>query len=219
MRIDRHEVTRYLGLRAGRHLDARWEERLEEAVAEAEGLLAPAVSWRTYSVAAVTGEEISLVGTGLTITGARMVARLAGAERITALAVTCGPALEEAATEAFARGEYARGAILDAAGSAAAEALADEVNDLVAAEARARGYCLLPRVSPGYADWDLAAQPQLLQAAGAEGLGISLSEALLLIPRKSVTAVIAWVKHAGKAGGGCRTCPSTNCRYRRRNNQ
>ncbi|MDK2883265.1 MAG: hypothetical protein PWP58_1601 [Bacillota bacterium] len=215
MRIDRREVVRYLGLKRGKELDARWEERVEEAVAEAEELLRPALSWRTYPVAQVGETKITLAGTELTVTGPRMVRRLAGAERITALAVTCGPALEEAAAAAFARGEYVRGAILDAAGSAAAEALADEVNDSVAAEAQSEGYCLLPRVSPGYADWDLAVQPQLIRAAGAERLGISLSKALLLIPRKSVTAVIAWVKRPEVGVGGCLACPRTNCRYRR----
>jgi len=219
MRIDRREVTRYLGLKGGRELDVRWAERVEEVVAEAEELLTPAFSWRTYPVVQVGEGEITLAGTDLTVSGPRMVRRLAGAEHLTALAVTCGPALEEAAAVAFARGEYARGAILDAAGSAAAEALADEVNDSVAAEARARGYCLLPRVSPGYADWDLAVQPRLLEAAGAEGLGISLSAALLLIPRKSVTAVIAWMKAPVAVNGGCRACPRTSCRYRREEEQ
>lgn len=215
MRIDRREVVRYLGLRSGKELDAQWKERVEEAVAEAEKLLRPASSRRTYQVAQVEEARITLSGTELTVTGPRMVRRLAGAERITALAVTCGPLLEEAAAAAFARGEYVRGAILDAAGSAAAEALADEVNDAVAAEARSQGYCLLPRVSPGYADWDLAVQPELIRAAGAEGLGISLSKALLLIPRKSITAVIAWVRRAEGGVGGCFACPHRNCRYRK----
>lgn len=215
MRIDRREVVRYLGLRSGKELDAQWKERVEEAVAEAEKLLRPAVSRRTYQVAQVEEARITLSGTELTVTGPRMVRRLAGAERITVLAVTCGPLLEEAVAAAFARGEYVRGAILDAVGSAAAEALADEVNDAVAAEARSQGYCLLPRASPGYADWDLAVQPELIRAAGAEGLGISLSKALLLIPRKSITAVIAWVRRAEGGAGGCFACPHRNCRYRK----
>lgn len=215
MRIDTKEVVRYLGLKGGQALDARWRERVAETVAEAEELVQPAFSWRTYPVARAGEQEIALAGTDLTVTGARMVRRLVGAEQITALAVTCGPALEEAAAAAFARGEYTRGAILDAAGSAAAEALADEVNDSVAAEAQARGYCLLPRVSPGYADWDLTVQPRLLKAAGAENLSIGLTKALLLVPRKSVTAVIAWTKRPRTEESGCRACPRTSCRYRR----
>ena len=220
VQIEVREVARYLGLRRGHTLSAEWREQLEKIIKEAEGLVEPGVAWRTYRVAKRLPREIRLVGTDLRITGPHTVARQGEAAYITALSITCGPALEEAAAQAFAIGEYVRGAILDAAGSAAAESLADEVNALVRSEACAQGYSLRARVSPGYGDWSLDIQPQLRQAAGGDKLGITLNEALLLVPRKSITAVIAWTQETGvteetRRADSCRNRPQTDCRYRK----
>jgi cobalamin-dependent methionine synthase I len=48
------------------------------------------------------------------------------------------------------------------------------------------------RFSPGYGDWTLDNQPQVLQLAEAERIGITLTESNIMIPRKSVSAVIGW---------------------------
>ena len=73
----------------------------------------------------------------------------------------------------------------DAAASAAAEAVIDTVNNILKQQ-----YDLRPRFSPGYGDFELSAQRDILMALNADKLiGIKLGDNLIMTPRKSITAV------------------------------
>ena len=76
--------------------------------------------------------------------------------------------------------------ILDAIGSAAVESLADYINAEIC-----NGLNTTKRFSPGYADFPLSFQKDLLERLNAQKtVGISLNDKLLMIPMKSITAVI-----------------------------
>ena len=75
--------------------------------------------------------------------------------------------------------------LTDALASAAAEALCDSVNRTIA-----EGLSLKPRFSPGYGDVPLSVQGPILRRLRADStLGITLNEAFLMTPVKSVTAI------------------------------
>ena len=79
--------------------------------------------------------------------------------------------------------------ITDGLASAAAEALCDEANSIIA-QGMTHG-SLKPRFSPGYGDVPLSVQVPLLRRLCAEQtLGITLNSACLMTPMKSITAVI-----------------------------
>lgn len=46
------------------------------------------------------------------------------------------------------------------------------------------------RFSPGYGDYPLSLQPKLLKAIGAGKIGVSSLESYMLLPTKSVTAIV-----------------------------
>jgi hypothetical protein len=48
------------------------------------------------------------------------------------------------------------------------------------------------RFSPGYGDWDLSAQRAVLEELGAAEIGIGVGDSSILIPEKSVTAIMGW---------------------------
>ena len=52
------------------------------------------------------------------------------------------------------------------------------------------------RYSPGYGDWDLPVQREVLELVEAKSIGLSLTETFILQPRKSVTAVIGWERRS-----------------------
>lgn len=84
--------------------------------------------------------------------------------------------------------------IADALASAYAEAAADFANDLLT-----EGKTLTNRFSPGYGDLTLVIQPKILEATAAgKYLHITLSEGLLMIPQKSITAIIGIKKNDGQ---------------------
>ena len=69
----------------------------------------------------------------------------------------------------------------------AATAIEQYIDD----ETASWGEKLLPRYSPGYGDLPLSVQPDFLAALDAQKtLGITLTETFLMIPSKSVTAII-----------------------------
>lgn len=80
----------------------------------------------------------------------------------------------------------ARQFITDGAASALIEGVCDTVCGMLAEQFPCR-----PRFSPGFGDFVLHYQPELLRLTGAsKQIGLSCTDALFLTPSKSVTAVI-----------------------------
>ena len=85
--------------------------------------------------------------------------------------------------------------IVQAIGAAAVEKHMDTVDEEIRAEL-APGESLVSRYSPGYGDFPLEASRRILELLDApRRMGVSLTDSLLLVPSKTVTAV-AGVKHA-----------------------
>lgn len=80
--------------------------------------------------------------------------------------------------------------VLQAIGTAAIEEWMDAVEAEVAADL-AKGETMLRRYSPGYGDFPLTAQSELLGLLdSARSIGVFLTETFLMVPSKSVSAVI-----------------------------
>jgi len=81
--------------------------------------------------------------------------------------------------------------IADAVSSAIAESVCD------IAEERIKGGLLCKsRFSPGYGDFDISVQRSVLDVLNAEKLlGITLTDGVLMLPQKSITAVLGIVKN------------------------
>ncbi len=76
--------------------------------------------------------------------------------------------------------------IADALASAYAEAAADRAQEILNTYAKTK-----KRFSPGYGDLPLEIQPMILKALDSEKtLGITITEGLLMKPRKSITAIV-----------------------------
>ncbi len=119
-------------------------------------------------------------------------------------------------TKKFEQGEYAASVLLDAAATTAVEQIADGMEKAIAPKMAAQGYGMRWRFSPGYGDWPLTQQPELIRTSSAEKIGVHLSSSLMLVPRKSVTAIIGLYKvqaekeerHSPK---GCAACTKLDC--------
>ena len=79
--------------------------------------------------------------------------------------------------------------IYDAMGTTAIECFCDELYDDWVKEFAEFKLC--PRFSPGYGDLRLETQIDLLRALDAQRkIGLTLSDSMLMIPQKSVTAIV-----------------------------
>ena len=105
--------------------------------------------------------------------------------------------------------------IYQAAGAAMIEAYCDEVNEELNQEAYKNNEFLKPRFSPGYGDLALDHQKDFMRILQMDKIGISLLESLLMVPSKSVTAIIGITHHAQpRHTKDCANCPA-QCEFRR----
>lgn len=199
--VPRAEVLRYLGYPRAASPSTRVSAALDELWPEAIAMLRPRGAYRLVDAGAATAAGMPrptpVVGVGL---------------------CTIGPVIE-AAERARSRADRMLDALLlDAVGSAAAEAAADALDLELCRAARAAGLSLGHRISPGYGRWEISGQPQLLSLLPVDKLGVELTAGLMMIPRKSVS--FAAPATAGEGGRGrssrqrCGSCDLEGCRYR-----
>lgn len=188
VRPDNARTLRYLGIR-GAEPDEGTAERLsraEELCAEggARGL------FRVFAIGARDAEGVHLEGSALVLSGEHIARHLEGASSAALLVATLG-----LGNERLIRRETAffatDGMLVDAASSSMAEEAVRALHEHVRRWAAERGLRVGTRFSPGYGDLPLEVQPAFLDAVGAgKTLGVSTTPANLLVPSKSVTAVV-----------------------------
>lgn len=200
--VPRREVLRYMGYPRGRSPRPRVARDLDRLWRGAEQLIRP-----RGVVRLVNGADA--VGAGMPDPS----------ERVGVGLCTIGPTLERACAARGAGGEMLEALFLDAFGSAAAEATADALNVVLCQHAAALGQRVPPRVSPGYGRWDIAGQPRLLALLDADALGITLTPALMMLPRKSISfaaRLLPGDQPRGAPRSRCALCSMRDrCAYRR----
>jgi len=113
--------------------------------------------------------------------------------------------------------KYLKTDILKAsAAQAAATYLIEKYCDEITASLKSGGLYPKPRFSPGYGDFSLKHQALILKLLDAEKrLGITLTESLMMLPAKSVTAVIGLTRKQYCITDKCRLCKKEDCQFRK----
>ena len=113
--------------------------------------------------------------------------------------------------------DIAFASMLDGCASSAVESLCNSVENKLTAEYSAQGYFVTDRFSPGYGDLPLSIQPDFCAALDTtRKIGVSVSESGIMIPRKSVTALIGFSRNPQKHfDTGCINCTmKATCKFR-----
>jgi len=185
------EVLRRQGLGGGAKVRPEIKLLIRELLASLKKarLLEPAVAYEYYTVSSMNGSQISLEG-DKAIHGPLLPAIFPEAKELAVLLCTIGPRLEKQVTDYTSQGEPLRGILLDGIGSTAVDALAEEVCKFIANEASSRGYEASSPVNPGMPGLPITEQWQLLKLVPAGEIGVSLTSAGIMVPRKSVSMVM-----------------------------
>ena len=212
LEIDAAETRRYAGLRKAQNFG---EKNIADACVEALLLIEVRGAWELYEYKNCTIESKP----PFTIAGNSIIKHLDGCEKVICMAATVGAAIEQEINKKFERGEYLSSVLLDAAATAAVEQAADLMEKNFTAKFSKEGYKMRWRFSPGYGDWNLTAQEKLFKISGAEQIGICLTSAMMLEPRKSITAVIGLERKGqgirDKGQGNCAACDKFDCPIRK----
>jgi hypothetical protein len=166
-----------------------------EAMAQGRDLVKPIACFCSHRILWPSGAETRRperieIESAFAIESEKAAVRMAGCSEIYLMAVTIGPELDARVSEISHSGDMTRAFLLNAYGSEAAEALMESLNREIVRQVEAQGLSTTKRYSPGYGDWPITAQTDLLGHLGAERIGISLTESCLMIPEKSVSAII-----------------------------
>lgn len=211
--INRGEVLRYLGY-GGHEADARVLDLVEQCVEELGREARPRSLYMEYPL---TLEANGRIDAGVFRTKSRSLSKnLKDCGRIIVFAATLGVEADRL-TARYVRLQMSKAVVMQAAAAAMIEQYCDQVCSRLRDEYEAGGSYLRPRFSPGYGDFSLDCQSRLLDCLEAgKRLGIKLTDSLLMIPSKSVTAVMGVSSKPYRCGvKGCEACGKTDCVYRR----
>jgi hypothetical protein len=213
--IDPDEVLRFQGYKKGRDVPGADVRALfGEALAEGRRLMAPRAVARWARVTAQAADRLEVEGQPLAIPG--ITARWGPVEHVAAAVCTIGEALERRVGALWEARELPLASMLDSVGSGAVESLAEYVNDLLCGQGLP-GLRVTNRISPGYADWDVAEQRALFRLCPGDAAGVVLNEACVMTPGKSISLLVgagpqARVDHYFSQ---CARCWMRDCAYRR----
>lgn len=214
MEINRYEVCRYLGIRQGEP-DARTGDLIDECQAELMKAATPRMVHRTYPL--TIRKDGSLDLTCFQVKSKNLKKNLEGCDQIILFAATIGEAVDRLIRR-YMKTQVSKGVVMQAVSAAMIEAYCNEVNLDFKRKAAQEGYFLRPRFSPGYGDFPLECQKAIGEALKMEKTcGITLTDSLLMLPSKSVTAVIGMSRQEISCQlEGCEVCSKQNdCPYRR----
>lgn len=216
--LDTKDVLRRAGFRKYSAVRPEMKELIDELLASVkeDRLLGPAVAYRIYRVVEAGPEQLTLEG-GAAVRGSLLPSLLPEAGELAIAVCTIGPRLEKQVSEYTRSGQTLRGTLLDGIGSAAVDALAQEACKLIAGEVSARGNRVSSPVSPGMPGLDIREQWNILGLVDSEEIGVTLTAAGLMVPRKS-TSMAMVVGRQVKTWSQAKVCAVCNlsrtCPYR-----
>ncbi len=183
------EIKGYLGERKGiTQIDPKTEEIIEKMVKLGKDVAIPMGS---YAIMKIVDKKENLVKLeNFNLPGRRIAEVLKNSIYVVLLATTIGLELEKKVEELENKGLYTQALVLDAVGSTISDQAMDFIHSHIRGEFQRKGFSLTMRFSPGYGDLPLAIQKDLVYFSGGEELGIKVTSSYMMIPRKSVSAII-----------------------------
>ncbi len=213
MEIRKKEVLRYLGFR-GKPADGATDRIIDEVAAAAQSTVQPKSIYREVPLRRISEQETEIGG--VVFHSRKLQAHLKNADRILVFAATLGVGADMLVRRYAAKDDSAKAAVAQAVLASMIESYCDTVCAQIAQQEERNGYYLRPRFSPGYADLALDAQRELFSLLEiTKRIGVTLNDACLMIPTKSVTAFIGLTKEKQCQINACASCENRTCEFRR----
>lgn len=215
LEIPKDEVLRYLGYRS-QQIDEKLDELINLTIEESKTLITPRFITSRCKVSLVEN-GVKLLGTSILLTGNDIKEHLKDSKECILMGVTIGGNIEKR-INLYGKTNLTKSLILDSCATTAVEEICDKVEDYIKGEAIGNGESTTFRYSPGYGDLSLDVQKDIINTLKAEKtIGLTVSAHNLLMPRKSVTAIIGLIpKDKEVKKKGCEVCKNyENCSFRK----
>ena len=209
--LDRREILRYIGAGDDGVLDTLIDRAENEVIAASR----PRHVYKRIDIS-VNRPEGSVTLAGSVIESRDLAGHLDGCKEGFLFACTLGIGVD-ALVKRYSFTDLAMLPVVQAVAAAYTEYCADMAQVELEIYAQQHGLYLRPRYSPGYGDFQLNCQRFIFDALQIpKSIGVSLTDSILMIPFKSVTAVIGLSDdpkqcHINK----CMSCTAKNCPFRK----
>lgn len=214
--LDRHEVLRYMGAAKSNNVIDNMIDRAEKEVLKTAR---PRHITRHIAIHADRDSgKVLLAGTE--IESRDLAEHLYACQEGFLFACTLGIEIDSL-VKRYSLTELPMLPVVQAVSAAYTEYYADQAQKELEEYAAGHNLFLRPRYSPGYGDFRLENQRFLFDALNiSKKIGVSLTDNFLMIPFKSITAIIGLSEdpslcHINK----CMTCTTNNCPFRKEDSQ
>ena len=213
-KINRNEALRYMGYKGGdipHNINALIDECEKNLIA----CIKPNFVYKVFDIT-ISENNVHVENTSLDFKGRDISAHLKDCEKCVLLGATLSVNADRLISK-YETSEMEKAVITDCLASAAIEQVCDYAENVI--KKQLEGYNFTWRFSPGYGDFPIDIQKNFVNTIdGGKRIGLNVSSSGILIPRKSVTAVMGIsTKEISKGRRGCVTCRMKDiCQYRKR---
>ncbi len=221
--VEQAEYQRLLGYPRDRKIEGRARELSDWARAWYAGNGRPWVYARGEENLHLDGRAIRIGDAAFQSERLRATLEQAEAYGVVLVAVSAGVELEQEAQKLWQEEKPDEYFFLEIFGSAVVEHLTTMTGARLCAWGEDEKVAVLPHYSPGYPEWDIAEQPQLLDLIGRTGAlpgKMEVLESGALVPKKSQLAVFGLTRRTEgvrplSAMVPCENCSFRSCQFRR----
>lgn len=214
--INQKEVIRYLGFKHNAAPDEVLMKKIEACEARLQNAIRPKSIRLRLDLN--LPEPGAIEFGGIRIQSKSLSKNLANCSSVFVFGATLGIGADRLIKRAQIR-KMSEAVIYQAAAASMIESYCDIINEEIRDEAKKESLYTRPRYSPGYGDCPLEVQKDLVRLLDApKKIGLTLTDSLLMMPSKSVTAIIGLSKVPVLCHPqGCEICSKVDCAYRRDN--
>lgn len=214
MNINKDEVLRYLGYN-NKGLDENISAQIDTSIEELRVVAKEKFTYNVFEIE-MKEEEVQLSNSSLIFRGKDIKDHLKNCAKCAVMAVTLGVEVDKKIM-GYSKMNLMKSVILDACATTAIETVCDKVENEISEVAKEQGFNITSRYSPGYGDFHLDIQVDILNNLNTyRKIGLSATENFILLPRKSVTAVIGFRhEEAVPVKVKCMKCKNKNCNFRK----
>jgi hypothetical protein len=140
--------------------------------------------------------------------------QLKKSNKIAFLTCTAGNKIYELSKEFMKYDDLLKGYVYDLFGSLVVESAMDIIQNNLKNDLLSSGLKITNRYSPGYCGWNIIEQKKIFSILPKNFCGVKLTDSCLMVPIKSVSAIIGIGESVKFSSYTCNLCDSENCLYR-----
>jgi hypothetical protein len=211
MKISESEVFRYLGY----HNIPTDEHIVSQVALVSEEVISNVNPKNVFGIWECQIEEDFVTFGSVSIKSCDLIYHLQNCDSVVLLAVTLGT-VADVLINRYNMLDIEKALIAQAVCTVMIEQYCDEIISEVMQNPRLSELYPIAPFSPGYGDFDIKWQKDILKLLNAKNrIALFLSDGYMLIPSKSITAIIGFSKKKQDIYEKCTCCTNTQCAYRK----